>query len=219
MPKETFTNLPEEKRKLIEDVSIDEFAEYGFEKASINRIVEKCKIAKGSFYQYFEDKKDLLMHIMAISGQKKLEHLSPILSNPHQHDFFTTMRALYSSGLKFASHHPKLAYIGMQFLKYKDSSMLSELQKQGVKQAHGVYADLLRKGMERGELRQDLDVHYVTHMLLSMSISNMEYWVENIVKDLDEAPNMETMMDSVNLLLDFIKNGIGATHKGGSDND
>lgn len=219
MPKETFINLPKEKRKLIEEVATDEFAEYGFEKASINRIVEKCKIAKGSFYQYFEDKKDLLMHIMAIAGQKKVEHLSPILADPTQHDFFTTMRALYSSGLKFASHHPKLAYIGMQFLKYKDSTMLSDLKEQGFKQASGIYEQLLISGIERGEIRGDIDVKYISYMLLSMSISNMEYWVENIVKDLDEVPNMETMMDTVNLLLDFIKNGIGATHKGGSDND
>ncbi|MBK7453960.1 MAG: TetR/AcrR family transcriptional regulator [Anaerolineales bacterium] len=59
MPKQTFLNLPEEKRNFIINAAADEFAEYGFEAASINRIVANSKISKGSFYQYFEDKADV----------------------------------------------------------------------------------------------------------------------------------------------------------------
>ncbi|NJN44256.1 MAG: TetR family transcriptional regulator, partial [Anaerolineae bacterium] len=39
MPKQTFLNLPEEKRTIIIDAAIDEFAQYGLENASTNRIV------------------------------------------------------------------------------------------------------------------------------------------------------------------------------------
>ncbi len=71
MPKETFFNLPSEKRAMIEEVAIDEFAEYGFDKASINRMIDKCGIAKGSFYQYFNNKKDVFLHTMSMIGDKK----------------------------------------------------------------------------------------------------------------------------------------------------
>jgi AcrR family transcriptional regulator len=54
MPRATFVNLPQEKKKIIEETAIIEFASFGYDKASVNRIVEKCKIAKGSFYQYFD---------------------------------------------------------------------------------------------------------------------------------------------------------------------
>ena len=53
MPKQTFLNLPEEKRNTIINIAIEEFAEYGLENASTNRIVAKSGISKGSFYQYF----------------------------------------------------------------------------------------------------------------------------------------------------------------------
>ena len=53
MPKDTFFNLPEDKRALICKVALEEFGEYTFDQASINRIVAKAGIAKGSFYQYF----------------------------------------------------------------------------------------------------------------------------------------------------------------------
>ena len=47
MPKETFLNLPDQKRQMIEDAAIDEFAAWGYDNASITRIVEACQIAKG----------------------------------------------------------------------------------------------------------------------------------------------------------------------------
>ena len=61
MPKETFLNLPEEKRNRILDAAIQEFAANPYDVASISNIVRKVGIAKGSFYQYFEDKKDLVI--------------------------------------------------------------------------------------------------------------------------------------------------------------
>ena len=47
MPKETFFNLPEEKRMLIRDIALDEFAEYPYDQASINRIVAKAGSGPG----------------------------------------------------------------------------------------------------------------------------------------------------------------------------
>ncbi len=54
---ENILNLPNEKRERIENAAIEEFATYTFRDASINRIISSVGIAKGSFYQYFNDKK------------------------------------------------------------------------------------------------------------------------------------------------------------------
>ena len=51
MPKETFLKLPNEKK---------EFERVPIEEVSIKNIVENAEIARGSFYQYFESKEDLL---------------------------------------------------------------------------------------------------------------------------------------------------------------
>lgn len=59
MPKQTFFNLPEEKRNHIIEVSIDEFAKAPYQNISINHLIRSMNIPTGSFYQYFEDKKDL----------------------------------------------------------------------------------------------------------------------------------------------------------------
>lgn len=64
MPKETFLKLSENKKKKIIDAAKEEFARVPIEQASIKNIVEKADIARGSFYQYFEDKNDLLRYIL-----------------------------------------------------------------------------------------------------------------------------------------------------------
>ena len=44
MPKETFFNLPEDKRQAILDLAIEEFAAHDYKNASISRIVERAGI-------------------------------------------------------------------------------------------------------------------------------------------------------------------------------
>ena len=60
MIKKTFYNLPYEKRKRITDAVIKEFMERPNEKVSINRIIKTAEISRGSFYQNFDDKVDLI---------------------------------------------------------------------------------------------------------------------------------------------------------------
>lgn len=60
MIKKTFLNLPSEKRDRIVREIKREFADYPVEKISINRIIQRANISRGSFYQYFDDKTDLI---------------------------------------------------------------------------------------------------------------------------------------------------------------
>jgi AcrR family transcriptional regulator len=59
MPFPRFDKLTQERRERVLDVAAQEFADYGFEDASINRILENAKMSKGAAYYYFEDKADL----------------------------------------------------------------------------------------------------------------------------------------------------------------
>ena len=60
MPKETFLKLPEEKKNKIIKAAKKEFERVPFEQTKKKNIVEDAEIARGSFYQYFESKEDLL---------------------------------------------------------------------------------------------------------------------------------------------------------------
>ncbi|MFJ8072190.1 TetR/AcrR family transcriptional regulator [Peribacillus sp. NPDC096447] len=52
-----------EKNKMIIDKSVELFAEKGYHATSVQEIAEKCGIAKGSFYNHFKSKEELLVSI------------------------------------------------------------------------------------------------------------------------------------------------------------
>lgn len=81
MIKKTFYNLPEEKRQRIINAIMKEFSSSATEKVSINRIIKAANISRGSFYQYFDDKVDLVevltktfMDISVEEGRKALQY-------------------------------------------------------------------------------------------------------------------------------------------------
>lgn len=64
MPTSTFFRLPEQKRKRLLDAALEEFTRTNYSKASINRIIHRACIPRGSFYQYFCDKEDLFRYVL-----------------------------------------------------------------------------------------------------------------------------------------------------------
>ena len=60
---QTFRRLAADKQQRITQTAVDEFCEKGYHGASINAMVERLGIAKGSIFQYFGDKKGLFSFI------------------------------------------------------------------------------------------------------------------------------------------------------------
>ena len=64
MPSLRFEKIDKEKRDRIIYVALEEFANNEYEKVSINKIIKKADISRGSFYTYFIDKEDLFLYIV-----------------------------------------------------------------------------------------------------------------------------------------------------------
>ncbi len=64
MPTSTFFNLKDEKREKIIEVVKKEFERVPLSKLSVKRIVEGSYIARGSFYQYFLSKEDVIEYVL-----------------------------------------------------------------------------------------------------------------------------------------------------------
>lgn len=73
MPMERFFRLPEEKQTAIRFAALREFTRVPLERVSINRIIQDADISRGSFYTYFEDKRDLMKYVVdEISGEMRV---------------------------------------------------------------------------------------------------------------------------------------------------
>lgn len=77
MPKETYYNLGEEKRKKIYDVLVDEFKTHSINESTVKSIVDKLHIPRGSFYQYFDSLNESYFYVL----EKEVRDLHSLLAN------------------------------------------------------------------------------------------------------------------------------------------
>ena len=154
MPKETFFNLPEDKRERIIDIALDEFSHFDFQSASISRIVAAAGIAKGSFYQYFADKEDLYRYLFELAGQKKGEFLAQNPPEPEM-DIFSYLYWLAERGVEFEMSEPKLSQMGYRALN--SGGMPPEFLSSARTMTAEFFKQLIANGKEQGHIDPDID--------------------------------------------------------------
>jgi AcrR family transcriptional regulator len=171
MPKQTFLNLPKDKRTFITNAAIDEFAEHGYKSASINRIVTNSGISKGSFYQYFEDKMDVFKYLMDVVAKEKMEFFKDKHPPSSNMDTFEYFRWIVKTGMEFNSAYPRMTqagsrvllgeglYYGEDFAEYRHLST-------------GALAAMIKQAMKRGEVDPSVDVE--------LAVMVMDTWMNAI---------------------------------------
>ncbi len=109
MPTATFFRLPEEKRERLINACWDELTRVRFTDVSINRIIAAARIPRGSFYQYFADKEDLIRYLLEDMRQYFIALLRNILEETGG-DLFALPLAAYDRFISRQGHtDPMLA--------------------------------------------------------------------------------------------------------------
>jgi len=88
MPTSTFYNLQEDKKRKILSAIKDEFSRVPFDEVSINKIVYTAEIPRGSFYQYFIDKNDMLEFILLDYQKLMIEQVKSSLRDNNGDIFY-----------------------------------------------------------------------------------------------------------------------------------
>jgi AcrR family transcriptional regulator len=94
MAKQTFLNLPEDKRNMVVSALKKEFSRVPLKDALVSNIIIDAKIPRGSFYQYFNDIEDAFYYIIGEYSKdikrKLLEYLEK-----NKGDIILSYRELY----------------------------------------------------------------------------------------------------------------------------
>lgn len=168
MPKQTFKNLSEAKRDTILNVAVDEFAHRGYEAASISKIVSNAGIAKGSFYQYFEDKRDLFLYLIDEASRKKARFLEEQHPPEPESGPFEYLHWLFKTGMQFDFVNPRMMKVAQE--AFDGTAPLPENIRQRVtEQSTAFLRRLLLRGIESGHLRKDLDVDAASFVLFTVT--------------------------------------------------
>ena len=150
MPKPTFYNLPKDKQSRIIDAAIDEFASVPFDVASVNRIVRGAKIAKGSFYQYFENMVDLYEYAVITIGTQRKEALIHTSGYEQQKGLYDQLKQVMVASLRFGLNEPKLFAAGMSLLGASFSNnALRPIYEQRQMQSLRFFEAILNAGVQR----------------------------------------------------------------------
>lgn len=175
MPHPTFFNLPEEKRQKILECALDEFARHDYDSASISRIVARAGIAKGSLYQYFQDKSDLHRYLLGLAIRQKAEIMAGIRAFEPEASVFDTLRRLFSEMAKFEILYPRLAKIGNRAM-YGKSPLPEELVAQARLSTAQYFQDLIEQGKQQGEIRPEVDAGAAAFVFTAALGELGSYW-------------------------------------------
>ena len=118
MPTERFNKLPEEKKKAIRDAAMEECIRVPFEKVSINKIIQNAGISRGSFYTYFEDKRDVVRYIFSDTADKLKDFwTTSVVSNGG--DLWSASEELLDQAITFAQKGKTFQML-QSFVLYQD---------------------------------------------------------------------------------------------------
>jgi len=153
LPNRTFWNLPQEKRLAITRAAAEEFAGRTYETASLSRIVERLGIAKGSMYQYFDNKTDLYRFVVEDAYKTKKGYLDPVWAQDI--GFFERIKAYYQAAFAFSQDHPLYHRVIHQFWESRDVSIQADVQ-QALTRREMDFQRLLEEAAARGEIKEGM---------------------------------------------------------------
>jgi len=136
--------------------AIEEFQAHGFEKAKIEVIAHNAGVAKGSIYQYFDDKKELFLYSVTWALEyfmKVIDRQTPLKDMDVYEYFLSGSRERF----ELLKREPLLVEFSMDVASGKYASLAKEANSELYRIGEEYELRLIANGKKRGTIRDDLD--------------------------------------------------------------
>lgn len=173
----TFENLPEKKRKTLLQAAFSEFTETGYEKSSINRILADAGIPKGSFYQYFDRKEDLLNACMDVIASNllhyKVSENHPLIPNVFA-ESYTQVKTGFFQDLEESlnEQEKKMIRVLLEVPESVRSQGMSHLAEKWIEPA-------VRKELQTKKELEGQDLDYLAYLISKAETLSLNYVIRN----------------------------------------
>jgi TetR/AcrR family fatty acid metabolism transcriptional regulator len=162
------TELPlsaerEARRRAILQAAIEVFAQQGFAAARTRDIAARAGIAEGTIYLYFESKDELLLTAFRETVDEFSRSVLSLLDDPRP--FAQRLTRFIESQFVRIEEDPSLATV-LLFESRQSPRFYEGSVREVLRSYASAVEQLLRSGIDRGELRADLDVHLARRMLI-----------------------------------------------------
>ena len=195
-----FENLDEDKQDEILNAAAEEFADKGFERASINRIIEAAGISKGSMYYYFEDKADLFSTTVRVAVEHLLEQSGGIdLEAMTAESFWDDVRTYSRNSMPLLNQNPTFVRLAQTYFSELDSGEHPDAVADVTEFAIDWTRRFIERGRELGVVRRDLSLEYLTRMINAIGEVG-DQWLMEHWEDLTEEEAIEIVQKEIDLM-------------------
>lgn len=191
-------------RESLIEAALNEFNNYDYEKASLNSIIKRAGISKGTFYYHFKNKEDLYKYLLVKGGQDKWQYINEY-TKENQVDFdrldiFDKFLYQAKAGTMYAYEHPKFHKLGTMFAKEKGTSIYDSIIDEVGGDSTDMLKTMVHHAYESGEINRSFTEEFIYKLLLNLfsnydDIFKAESELEKNLKNLEE-------------YVRFMKNGI-----------
>ena len=195
MPTDTFFGLPEEKRQKIINAARREFAEKTFDLTSIKNIAEDAEISRGSFYQYFESKEDLLEYIIKEHQNSRKKEMNKMIKKANG-DIFEMCILLYDEMLAEKEMDKEMKEFSRIFHNIMQSKEKQILEKNTL--TGEIFEESIKK--EKLRINSQEDMLIIVKILLDITFKS----VIDSKRELNQKNARKIFLKK----LEFLKNGV-----------
>jgi AcrR family transcriptional regulator len=174
MPLKTFMNLDEKRQKEIIDTCLKEFALRDYNKVSLSKIIAKLGLAKGSFYRYFQSKRDLYEYLIEYAKKLNIGLFEQTLKDPGD-DIFEAWARFYAEAARLDNEYPVFGGFGYKVSQERDNVVLGDVALRSKMQGLKVLRGLFKEQQKNGNIREDLDMDQMVYTLLQVQEGVMDY--------------------------------------------
>jgi TetR/AcrR family transcriptional regulator len=209
----TFDKIDESRREAILAVALGEFADRGFNGASINGLARKAGISIGSLYSYFPSKEDLFLSLVD-RGHDLL--VSAIGDVDPDAGFMDTFALLLRKARDYASSNPELNLVYLEATTQGLRHLAERLSLNLETVSADMYRECLTRGIARGELKPGLDLGATAFCLDNILLLYQFSFASDYHRDrlrifLGTAEGREIDGDSLlSAILDFVRYAVTA---------
>lgn len=186
MPRPRFHRLAADKRRRILETAAKEFAAYGFDGASLNKILEEAQLSKGAAYYYFDDKADLFATTAAFYAQEIMQDVSPVIEELDVDNFWPTLIELYQKQYGYYEEQPwAFGVVKAAARVSKEAATAHPTLAQLREEIEHDLESLLRQGQAVGAIRSDLPHDLLARLFMAVD-DTIDHWLLENWERLDE---------------------------------
>jgi AcrR family transcriptional regulator len=208
----TFSHLPADKQARVLNAALAEFADQGYHQASLNRLVARAGIAKGSLYQYFPNKEGIFRHIFQLALKLVRQTLVEVKETTAQEDFFTRLEKSLQAGVRFLQTHPRIYSLYLKIQFDRQTPCRQEFLATVRRHAGEYFGSLISRARTRGELRPGISepaALFLLDAVFDRFLQAAAVPALDVTFNLHQAPE-EIIQRRIRELIDLLREGLAA---------